>query len=145
METIFKVGDKVFDYQFGWGKVINDNWGPKYPIEVQFNKSFKWSYTKDGRIYDNCINPTLSLTEYTLEGFSQEKLPKKGDIVWVRDHEDEDWAVSHFLKKEAQEREQLMEAWINGDESDCLSEQDNQLFAEDFYNKTYKQQADEQE
>ena len=45
----------------------------------------------------------------------------------------------------AQEKEQLMEAWINGDESDCLSEQDNQLFAEQYYNETYgssKQQAD---
>lgn len=46
----------------------------------------------------------------------------------------------------AMEKEQIKDAWINGDESDCLSEQDNQLFAEQYYNETYgssKQQADE--
>ncbi len=44
----------------------------------------------------------LSFTEYTLEGFSQERpepLPKRGDVVWVRESGASDWRVSHFFGK----------------------------------------------
>ena len=37
-----------------------------------------------------------------------------------------------------QEKEQIMDAWINGDNSDCLSEQDSSDFAEQYYNETFK-------
>ena len=35
------------------------------------------------------------------------------------------------------EKEQIMDAWLDGDNSDCLSEQDSSDFAERYYNKTY--------
>ena len=35
------------------------------------------------------------------------------------------------------EKEQIMNAWIDGDNSDCLSEQDSSDFAEQYYNKTF--------
>ena len=40
-----------------------------------------------------------------------------------------------LLKKE---KEQIVEAWVHGDNSDCLSEQDSSDFAEQYYNETFK-------
>jgi hypothetical protein len=39
-----------------------------------------------------------------------------------------------LLKKE---KEQIVEAWVHGDNSDCLSEQDSSNFAEQYYNETF--------
>ena len=35
------------------------------------------------------------------------------------------------------EKEQIKDAWIDGDNSDCLSEQDSSNFAEQYYNETF--------
>jgi hypothetical protein len=35
------------------------------------------------------------------------------------------------------EKEQIMDAWVDGDNSDCLSEQDSSDFAEQYYNETF--------
>lgn len=102
METIFKLGDRVFCYNLGgWGKVIkifnDDN---PFPIYCSFDLGNS-NFTKDGRFYTDGP-PILSFTEYKLEGFSQERpeeLPKIGDVVWVRDDVDEGWRVSHFFGK----------------------------------------------
>ena len=39
-----------------------------------------------------------------------------------------------YLKKE---KGQIKDAWIDGDNSDCLSEQDSSDFAEQYYNETF--------
>jgi hypothetical protein len=101
MKTIFKVGDKVFDYQFGWGEVsrIKDD-GSVY---VEFSNKYYCVYGSSGKFTPSHINPTLSFTEYTLKGFSQERpelLPEKGDVVWGRDRKDETWEVCHFVEKQ---------------------------------------------
>jgi hypothetical protein len=36
-----------------------------------------------------------------------------------------------------EEKEQIKDAWIDGDNSDCLSEQDSSDFAEQYYNETF--------
>lgn len=90
MEQAFKVGDKVFNIQYGWG-VISDIYSEM--IIVKFN-GIQYGFL-------NVNNKTLSFTEYTLEGFSQERpddLPKKGDIVWVRDREYDNWMITYFMK-----------------------------------------------
>jgi hypothetical protein len=99
METnkdIFKVGDKVFHYLYKWGTVTNDckirNSGDFY-VEVKFdNRSQNYFQNfKDAFL--------LSFTEYTLEGFSQERpepLPKPGDIVWVRNTNYDNWSITYF-------------------------------------------------
>lgn len=105
METIFKVNDDVFDIHYGWGKVfaIKDN-GSTSPVIVTFkdlDEEFECLYTSDGRM-ELGYPQVLSFTEYTLEGFSQERpetLPKKGDIVWLRDTKDEPWRIGHFHYK----------------------------------------------
>lgn len=81
-KQIFKVGDKVFDIRHGWGEVINVNHVLTYPIIVEY-KDIETSYTTDGKIYTWELQPTLSFTEYTLQGFSQERpkpQPKVGEL-----------------------------------------------------------------
>ena len=103
MKTVFKVGDKVFDIRYGWGEVSNiDNDEDLYPIHVIFNNIHDY-YTWDGRDHDiDSLIPLLSFTEYTLQGFSQERpevLPNRGDVVWVRNSEKENWLCTQFMWK----------------------------------------------
>ena len=92
-ETVFKTGDKVFCILNGHGVVV-DIWDEDGadPVRVQFDKDEDGDdcgYTIDGRYYEH-ITPTLSFTEYTLSGFSQERpmeLPEKGEIIMVSNDE----------------------------------------------------------
>jgi hypothetical protein len=101
MERIFKEGDRVYCLIYGWGTICDlfDEVHP-YPIDVKFDRRSRSSYTDDGRLFEYSIK-TLSFTEYTLEGFSQERpepLPKPGDVVWVRDTEYDSWMITYFRK-----------------------------------------------
>jgi hypothetical protein len=62
-----KIGTKVFDVRYGWGKIIETYFGENYPYIVHFINYPKFVYSIDGKfnINENC--PTLSLTEYSLE------------------------------------------------------------------------------
>jgi hypothetical protein len=101
MKTVFKVGDKVYDVRYGWGKIdliYNPN---HYPIIVKY-KICHISYTLDGKSSHEDLIPLLSLTEYTLQGFSQERpeiLPERGQIVWVRNNENSNWSLAQFMWK----------------------------------------------
>ena len=60
METTFenaKVGDRVWDFNLGWGKVIKVLKGDSFPIEVRFyigeGRSDYESYTINGSELDN--------------------------------------------------------------------------------------------
>ena len=86
---MFKVGDKVFSCQFGWGKIskIDDCTG--YPLYVSLPQGIHYNFTKCGRFFKEDLQPTLSFTEYDLVngGFSQER-PKEemiGKLVRVLD------------------------------------------------------------
>ncbi len=108
MERIFKTGDRVFHYGFGWGEVKGELFKDKsmffkysdvdrYVLPVHFDKhKMELFLDEDGIIL-------LSFTQYKLEGFTQERpeeLPKKGDIVWVRDIDyEEEWQVAFFVDK----------------------------------------------
>jgi hypothetical protein len=69
---IFKIGDRVFDSAFGWGEVASYKKDFLFPVGVNFDNGRLVSYTWNGKVTLDS-NPTLSFTEYTLEGFSQEK------------------------------------------------------------------------
>jgi hypothetical protein len=102
MKTIFKDGDKVFDVRYGWGEVTHLYHSTQYSIEVAFDKC-KDYYTYEGYNHLNTLVPLLSFTEYTLQGFSQERpelLPERGQIVWVRSDENSDWECQHFMSKD---------------------------------------------
>ena len=103
MGDIFKVGDRVFCYNFGgWGTVIKEHESNYTPFRIRCSFPIgDASFTQDGRFYKDSP-PILSFTEYTLEGFSQERpeeLPKPGDIVWVKDKEYDNWRITYFRKQ----------------------------------------------
>lgn len=86
-KEIFKVEDKVFDLKYGWGFVYD----ARCPIIVRFSE-YTVSYAKKDL-------KTLSFTEYTLQGFSQERpiaLPKVGELCLVRDYNNEYWRGVEF-------------------------------------------------
>jgi hypothetical protein len=92
-QLVFKEGDRVYFHVYGWGKIFD--------IDVNVGVKFE---SLDSYIYFNQgFLKALSFTEYTLEGFSQERpeeLPELGDVVWVRDKDSDEWEVSHFYKKD---------------------------------------------
>lgn len=60
---MFKVGQKVWCKVFGEGVVTGVEDMYTYPIEVDF-LSGEWdSYTKDGKLYGNDDEPSLSVIE----------------------------------------------------------------------------------
>ena len=72
----FKIGDRVFDIRYGWGKVTICADTILYPIGVQFDEDDSQEvilYTEDGKGHLCDKQPLLSFTEYTLQGFSQER------------------------------------------------------------------------
>jgi hypothetical protein len=73
-KSIYEVGDKVYDYRFGWG-VVNSVVQARFPINVSFWVLHEDTYTWDGREYED-LPPILSFTEYTLEGFSQKPIQR---------------------------------------------------------------------
>jgi hypothetical protein len=105
-ETVFKVGDRVYCLLFGWGTIIiiddyDDDYVANFPIDVAFVNSdgddMVKSYTPDGRYFLDS-QPTLSFTEYTLNGFSQERpmdLPEVGEEIMVSDDEMH-WRLATF-------------------------------------------------
>mgnify|MGYP006943058693 CR=1 FL=1 len=79
METVFKVGDKVYDFRFGWGVVcIFDYDYPLCTMVVEFKMSIE-NYTTEGYYSITDTVPTLSFAVYDLVkgGFSQERPKQK--------------------------------------------------------------------
>lgn len=104
METVFKVGDKVYCIVNGWGIIKQIHGFGDYPIDVITTRDGKeelYSYTLDGKYFKESPHPTLSFTEYTLNGFSQERpieLPKKGELCLVKDKCSSNWRVKEFIE-----------------------------------------------
>lgn len=79
METIFKVGDRVFDIKHGWGTValrLKESEDPYYRWRVDFTYH-RESYTDEGKSKISDAYRSLSFTEYDLinGGFSQKRPP----------------------------------------------------------------------
>ena len=73
MESIFQIRDKVYDIFEGWG-VISDI--SETSLTVSFTKNdgtTEAEYTLDGKVFDDDLIPRLSLSEYTFNGFSQDR------------------------------------------------------------------------
>jgi hypothetical protein len=82
----FKKGDRVYHFQHGWGTVKKVD-GIMSVIFTHGIVTFI-----EGRL--------LSFTEYTLQGFSQERpieLPEVGELCLVRDSDNHDWIVREFV------------------------------------------------
>lgn len=106
-ETIFKVGDRVFDIRNGWGTVVRIYNTKGYPVFVQFyldesneKSKFNKAYSKKGYSQGLDNVPLLSFTEYTLNGFSQKReieLPRVGEEIMVSDDKLY-WSLRVFVK-----------------------------------------------
>jgi len=118
-ETTFKVGDKVYCVIYGWGKITEIETEGIYPIEIVFDANVGARYyTSDGR-YQQISQPTLSLTEYTLNGFSQERpieLPELGEEIMVSD-DGKIWEIGKFIEYTPQ-HQYPVEVEIDGDRND---------------------------
>ena len=91
----FKIDDRVFHYSNGWGTITKIVFEDGYKlIQVDFDNrvfnSFTYNHIK-----------LLSFTEYTLQGFTQERpivLPEVGELCLVRDFKDSVWKARNFKK-----------------------------------------------
>ena len=73
-EIIFELGDRVFDILFGWGTITHiNNIIDDFCIKVTFDSKIKMWYTANGSL-NELYTPTLSFTEYTIEGFNQVRI-----------------------------------------------------------------------
>lgn len=72
----FKVGDKVYDIRYGWGKVEDNEFAIGYPIYATFDEGRSVVYTKEGKYEIDDINPILSHTEYS----TQSEYPKVMEV-----------------------------------------------------------------
>jgi len=87
-KVIFKVEDKVYHVLFGWGIITSDY----NEYIVKFNDVKQ-------EIGFHKIQSLISFTEYTLQGFNQERpveLPEVGELCLVRDDESIHWRVREF-------------------------------------------------
>lgn len=87
MKTVFKLEDKVYHILYGWGYIteITD-----YSITVDFNGEQVFGFSDD---------KLFSFTEYTLQGFSQEKpikLPEVGELCLVKNNDYALWMAVNF-------------------------------------------------
>lgn len=98
--SIFKVGDRVFYHQKGWGEIkeIKTTYDHTYPIVVNFDYGGQIFFSIKGYFLDDDKYPSLSFTEYKFKGFSQVRPRpdiKAGDLIWVKDH-GTDWLLKRF-------------------------------------------------
>lgn len=103
MEQIFKVGQEVFDYSFGWGKVYSIDTTTD-TLEVEFkdkhNQNFYRNYDCNGSFDYLSKAPILSTTKYTLNNFSQKEQFDANNFIgkWCRfwDNNKISFAITRF-------------------------------------------------
>lgn len=81
---VFKVGQRVFDYMFGWGRVVRID-KISEDITVSFDRFLQYFYyTKSGRLYfdeEVSLRTTLSTKKYLLDGISIEEQLRYEDYI----------------------------------------------------------------
>ena len=89
-KQIFKVGDKVYHIDFGWGLITDiDNCDDLFPLQISYNNGYLNYFPIR----------SVSFTEYPLQGFSQERpieLPEVGELCLVRDNDCDSWVAREF-------------------------------------------------
>jgi hypothetical protein len=93
-KTIFKEKDRVYVTSLGWGKVIDAGCStPTGWVGIETNSG----------IIVHVDTYLVSFTEYTLEGFSQDRpepAPEIGQVVWGKGTYTTNWSIGYYLGKE---------------------------------------------
>lgn len=85
-----KVGDRVWDYLYGWGEIIDVNPSNDYPIRAEF-KGHTASYTLSGFFSRDYMNPSLFHDEVKITPPPRPKRKVKKPIsVWMNIYPDGD-------------------------------------------------------
>ena len=85
----FQIGDRVFDIRYGWGTVtIFDG---DHDVAIKFDNS-----TNDHYFSGKGVG-TISFTEYTLDGYSDERPEPSWENIWDEFLESECGSVIQFL------------------------------------------------
>lgn len=119
-ECIFKIGDRVFDIQFGWGTVVNLNKDSSYSIEVKFDFFHQEvAYSLDGKYQLYMTTPTLSFTEYSFNNFTQKRQPvfKVNDRVFDINY---GWGKITCIRADVED-DYPVEVKFENDEEDCYT------------------------
>jgi len=98
IERIFKKGDRIFSIVDGWGIIESDN-GNVFKLYVIFDSGVEKDFMWNGTESEFDCNSLLSFTEYTFQGFSQQKelkLPERGQLCLVRTY-NTDWVLQFFF------------------------------------------------
>ena len=104
--TVFKVGDRVFHINYGWGEITDIVRSTMFPLYVKFDLG-TLTFTMTGKESAKSKREMLSFTEYTLQGFSQERpiaLPEVGELCLVRDYNDERWGLEIFCEYDPRDK-----------------------------------------
>lgn len=114
MKAIFKVGDKVFDYNYGWGEVAKFD---GFDLLIVKFKDRNVGYETNGCRPGSQL-PILSFTEYTLEGFSQERPINYEDYIgkwgkFWRDEGEEYWVIRRLKNFKEGSFESENSSWYN--------------------------------
>lgn len=129
METIFKVGMKVYDqivFPTEEGEVIEIRNHKNYPVLVETESGNTYSYTLDGRVSLK-QTPTLSISLYTFQGFEQ-KAP-------TRTYEE----AVEWLEKNSKDRIIYAdEAYINEEYELAFEALKKLVILRDYYNEGWK-------
>lgn len=112
----FKEGQFVECLVYGKGVVTeidsDKNFETHYPVHVKFlhhnnslcSMEYKIvQYTADGRLYLNA-NRTLTPGTWKVEEILPEPTFEKGQPVWVKDYENDDWKLRYYSHKEGEKK-----------------------------------------
>lgn len=142
METVFKVGMKVYDYTYGKGEVIEIQNYRRFDniLLVKFeNRDNFIKYSLDGRIinYKTCggdlnpenlaTNPTLSTSPYTLQGFEQKEPAKTYEEALK-------WCIGNLKDY----RECVCTEYVNEKQENALEALRKLLVLRDYYNEGWQ-------
>lgn len=99
-KEIFRKGDKVYHYKYGWGEVIKEVF--ECDVLVRYKTENLICGCFQSQVIERMLRfDLLSFTEYTLQGFSQKRpieLPEVGELCLVRDSKTAVWKTRNFKK-----------------------------------------------
>lgn len=89
-----KVGDYICTAAHGWERVVDAHEISNYPINTEIS-----SYTIDDKLYIVDKFPTASVEMPEELGFGPKPCEfKKGEVIAIRDHSQEDWEYDKFIQ-----------------------------------------------